>query len=172
MINVYDYNYFGDSSKEPRFTEIQKLHKLDPKVKSVQIVKGPIRDFADCYNSCASSLDGSCSTFTHCISGVSHECYTTVEPFTGNSTVFHPNCTTYARDYLIEYQKTPAKEFLDSNQREHLYSVSVADCATLCHRSNSCLTFQYCGNNVCSFAGPYTSKIIKPNSNCDIYVRK
>lgn len=173
VINVYDYKYSNDYSNKPKFTEIQKLHKLDLKMGSVQIVKGSIHDFTDCYNSCASSADAdNCATFTHCTSEAYHECYISVEPFTPNNTLFHPNCTTYSRNFLIEYQKTAAREFPQSNRRDNLYSESAADCASLCRRSNNCLTFQYCGNNICSFAGPYTSRSTQPNSNCDIYVRK
>ncbi|XP_053211210.1 uncharacterized protein LOC128394866 [Panonychus citri] len=175
ITNVLDYTFFDQiSHKQSSFMEIQKSSKLISTDKSVHPVSGAIHSIGDCYRTCVTPNNFDCVAFSYCSNGNSHECLISSALFIPNATVYANNCSTYSRNFLLEYQKNPNQQFYDISDDDSVYSWTVEDCAAQCSQSPKCFSFQYCSNNnQCTFTKTsYPVKKVRHDIFCNVYTPK
>lgn len=130
-----------------------------------------VANLGQCYRECLHSDETICETFSYCEGSTGVECLITKAPFEtiSDNITIDKNCNTYSKNYYSDYFKVAQKKFISTASAT--INIPLYDCASLCHSSKGCYSFQWCGG-YCTFGGYFTDSNSEYDEKCDIYVRK
>uniref|UniRef100_T1KVC7 Apple domain-containing protein n=1 Tax=Tetranychus urticae TaxID=32264 RepID=T1KVC7_TETUR len=168
--HVTDAATVNDNEHDSLFDSIYRNMKLvEDKMKTISVTGAT--DSSSCYRKCANSNDNNCNSFSFCVYNDRVECLvSTNENVSSETASSDASCITYLIDNLQKFKKIPSKRFTD-NQNTVSFDSSLGKCASLCHNSDLCKSFQFCSGS-CSMAGQYTDAASDYSENCDIYIPK